>query len=267
VIVDMHHHLLAGDGYADGLVRTMDTVGVDLTLLSGLGLPSDNWVGDLAPSNVVVERAVAAHPGRLAGLGVVRLGDHGPRHVRELHERGFVGLKTTRPRRSYDDASFDEIYAEAERLRMPILFHTGFIVGVPADRADDVSSARCRPVALDRVARTFPNLVIVMAHLGMPWHDEAAQMCRFHPNVYADLSGSLEGWRNRKPPAFFDELFYWPDAWEKVLFGSDVHYDAMPQALEDHRRLLRLCHGGSEVAARLLGETAYQLFRIEEGSA
>jgi uncharacterized protein len=265
VIIDVHHHMLAGPGYVDGLIRAMDSAGVGITCINGLGLPSDNWVGDLAPDNADVERAVGAHPDRLVGLGVIRLGDDTPDDVRRLHDRGFVGLKTTRPRRSYDDPAFDEVYATAEDLSLPILFHTGFIVGVPADRADDVSSARCRPVALDRVARTFPNLTIIMAHLGMPWHEEATQMCRFHENVYTDLSGSLEGWRNRKSPAFFDELFYWPDAMHKIVFGSDVHYRQLQATLDDHHRLLALCHGAAHVVDDVLGGTAQRLFRLPRG--
>jgi uncharacterized protein len=267
VIVDVHHHLLAGEGYVDGLLRSMDAAGVDVACLNGLGLPSDNWVGDLAPDNADVAKAVAGHPDRLVGFGVIRLGDHGPDDVRRLRDLGFAGLKTTRPPHDYDHPSFDEIYAVAEELRMPMLFHTGFIVGVPADRDDDVSSARCRPVLLDRVARTFPELVVIMAHLGMPWHEEAAQMCRFHPNVYADLSGSLEGWRNRKAPAFFTDLFYWPDAFSKIVFGSDVHHSQLSRALDDHRRILDLCGVPQDIVAGILGGTTQRLLGLDQPKA
>jgi predicted TIM-barrel fold metal-dependent hydrolase len=267
VIVDMHHHLLADEGYVDGLLRSMDAAGVDVACLNGLGLPSDNWVGDLAPDNADVAKAVASHPDRLVGFGVIRLGDHQPDEVRRLRDLGFVGLKTTRPRHDYDHSSFDQIYATAEELGMPILFHTGFIVGVPADRVDDVSSARCRPVLLDRVARTFPDLIVIMAHLGMPWHEEAAQMCRFHPNVYTDLSGSLEGWRNRKAPSFFTDLFHWPGAFRKIVFGSDVHHSQLNQALDDHRRILELCGVPQDVVTGVLGETTQRLLGLHQGKA
>jgi predicted TIM-barrel fold metal-dependent hydrolase len=265
VIIDVHHHLLAGEGYVDGLLRSMDAAGVDVVCLNGLGLPSDNWVGDLAPDNSDVAKAVADHPDRLAGLVVIRLGDHGSDAVRRLRDLGFAGVKTTRPRFDYDHPAFAEVYATAEELGLPILFQTGFIVSVPADRFDDVSSARCRPVLLDRVARTFPDLVVIMAHLGMLWHEEAAQLCRYHPNVYADLSGSLEGWRNRKAPSFFRELFYWPDAFRKILFGSDVHHSQLGRALDDHRRILALCGIPDDVVEDILGGTAYRLLGLDQG--
>jgi predicted TIM-barrel fold metal-dependent hydrolase len=262
LIIDFHHHLLNLEHYVDGLIGTMDELGIDKVCLSGLGLASDNWLGDLSPDNEDVLRAIERHPDRVVGFGTIRLGDDPPERIGELHAAGFRGIKTTRPRFDYDDRRFDEHYALAQQLQLPILFHTGFIVGVNADPRDDVSSARCRPVLLDRVARTFPELTIVMAHLGMPWYEEAAQMCRFHPNVYADLSGSPMGWRNRKSPAFFAELFYWENAFEKILFGSDVSWHDLPASLADHRRLTAALNLGEETQAKIFGGTARHILRI-----
>lgn len=238
----------------------MDEQQIQTTIISGLGLPSNNWLGNLAPRNSDVLTAIKLFPDRLLGLGVIRLGESRSVDVLRLRESGFVGLKTTRPAANYDDPRFDEVYAAAVDNEMPILFHTGFIVGVVNDRDDDVSSARCRPVYLDRVARTFPNLTIIMAHLGMPWFDEAAQMCRFHSNVYADLSGSNAGWRSRKSPEFFNELFYWETAWSKILFGSDVHFREIPAAISDYHRILE--PQGQAVIEAVFGGTAAKLFKL-----
>lgn len=266
MIVDLHHHLLADDGYLNGLLRAMDAAGIDRVCLSGLGIPTAGWLPGLSPTNDDVATAIRAHPDRIVGFGVIRLGDDPPNRVTELYEAGFRGIKTTRPRADYDDPRFDEHYATAQRLGMPLLFHTGFILASPADRDDDVSSARCRPVCLDRVARTFPDLAIVMAHLGMPWYEEAAQMCRFHPNVYVDLSGSLQGWRNRKPPSFFADLFYWPSAFEKVVFGSDVHWRELATAYRDYERILDLLHLPQSIRAAVFGGTAARLLGLKENS-
>lgn len=262
MIIDFHHHLLDLEQYADRLIDTMDELRIDKVCLSGLGLPSDNWLGDLSPTNDDVLRAMERFPDRVIGFGVIRLGDDPPERIAELHAAGFRGIKTTRPRRNYDDPAFDEHYALAERLGLPILFHTGFIVGVDSDRQDDVSSARCRPVFLDRVARTFPGLTIVMAHLGVPWHDEAAQMCRFNPNVYVDLSGSPQGWRNRKKPEFFADLFYWENAFEKILFGSDVAWPDLAGSLADHQRLVAALDLDDRTTAGIFGRTAQNILRI-----
>jgi predicted TIM-barrel fold metal-dependent hydrolase len=262
MIVDVHHHLLSGADYVDRLIETMDQVGIDVVCLSGLGLPSDNWLGDLSPTNDDVLAAIRRHPDRIVGFGVIRLGDDPPERVAELHAAGFRGIKTTRPRRNYDDPSFDEHYRIAEELRMPILFHTGFTLTVRDDRRDDVSSARCRPVYLDRVARTFPDLTIVMAHLGVPWHDEAAEMCRYNANVYVDLSGSPQGWRNRKDPAFFARLFYWDGAYDKIVFGSDVHWQDLPAAHADQTRLCELLNLPARTRDLIFGDTMARILGL-----
>ncbi|MFR9778400.1 amidohydrolase family protein [Micromonospora sp. MS34] len=266
MIIDLHHHLIAEDDYVDGLLRAMDATGVDQVCLSGLGVPSGGWLPGLTPTNDDVAAAMHRHPERIIGFGVIRLGDDPPERIAQLHDAGFRGIKTTRPRADYDDPRFDEHYALAERLGMPVLFHTGMILPSPADRRDDVSSARCRPVRLDRVARTFPELKMVMAHLGMPWHEEAAQMCRFHPNVYVDLSGSQQGWRNRKAPSFFADLFWWPGALDKIVFGSDVHWRELASARGDHERILDLLNITDETRAAIFGGTASRLIGLEGAS-
>jgi predicted TIM-barrel fold metal-dependent hydrolase len=42
------------------------------------------------------------------------------------------------------------------------------------------------PRLIDDVAIRFPDVKIVMAHLGHPWDGECIVTIRKHPNVYAD---------------------------------------------------------------------------------
>ena len=49
------------------------------------------------------------------------------------------------------------------------------------------------PLHLDDVATDHPNLRIVMCHFGNPFLSEAAAVIERNQNVYADLSGLLEG--------------------------------------------------------------------------
>ena len=37
----------------------------------------------------------------------------------------------------------------------------------------------------------FPNLTIIMAHIGHPWQIDCIVVIRKHPNVWADVSGSV----------------------------------------------------------------------------
>ena len=253
--IDFHHHLLREPDYVERLVERCQALGIDRVCCSGLGLPSRNWLGDLSPGNAEVLAAMERYPQTILGLGVLRLGQDGPEAVDRLRGQGFVGLKITRPPRRYDDPAFWPVYARAEELELPILFHTGFVLLTDHDAQDAVSSDSMRPVCLDLVARRFPGLRFVAAHLGMPWHEEAAMLARFHPNAHVDLTGSPGGWRNRHAPAWFAERLYWEGAFGKVVFGTDVHWRDMEASLADQRRICDLCNVPAGVQASIFGGT------------
>ena len=68
-------------------------------------------------------------------------------------------------------------------------------------RGDDLQRqppARCPPgegagtILIDEVALAFPELKIVMTHLGDPWISETVSMLIKHPNVYAMTSGGAQ---------------------------------------------------------------------------
>ncbi|MHB0868693.1 MAG: amidohydrolase family protein [Chloroflexota bacterium] len=191
-----------------------------------------------------------------------RLGQDDPALVDEFHSQGFRALKVTRPTANYDDPSFYPVYERAERLGMPILFHTGMLVRTVDDQKYGASSARMQPVFLDTVARAFPGLNLVAAHIGVPWHSEAAEVARFNPNVYLDLTGAKGGWRSRKPLSFFEDLFFWPGAYGKIVFGTDVHCSEMEWALEDHRRIFDGLGLDAETRASIFGGTMARLLGL-----
>src|SRR5919112_810663 len=99
-----------------------------------------------------------------------------------------------------------------------------------------------RPVCIDYVARQIPDATLIMAHLGHPWWDEAAETCRLNHNVYVDLSGvALRILPPDRLPLWWDQeddaghhLQNTPDqggAWNHVLFGSDVPQEKVGEVL------------------------------------
>ena len=220
--IDFHHHLLEEDNYADKLVRKMDELGIDKTLISGLGIGKGKKVdksvyekynlGPLGADNDDVFAAIKKYPDRLIGNGYIRLGQDNTDKVDELVEKGFKGLKVTRPTVAYNDDACFPVYEKAEQYGIPILFHMGIIISTPFDKEDDVCSMRMQPVMLDRIARHFPDLKLIIAHMGVPWFEESAIMMRFHKNVYTDFTGSSMGWRNRFSPTDYEKLLFWEGA-------------------------------------------------------
>lgn len=263
MIVDAHHHLLNLKEYLPRLLEESARLGIDRVCLSALSdfplLFSDGTDLPGTVTNDDVRRAFEQHPDRIVGFAYFRLGRDDPALVDQLHAQGFKALKITRPTANYDEPSFYPVYERAERLGMPILFHTGILVRTVDDQKYGASSARMRPIFLDTVARAFPGLNLIAAHLGVPWHDEAAAVVRFNPNVYVDLCGAKNGWRARKGAAFYEDLFFWPGAYEKIVFGTDVHWSEMEWALEDHRRIFDTLRLDAETQAKVLGGTMARL--------
>jgi uncharacterized protein len=130
---------------------------------------------------------------------------------RLVGQEGFRGLKMY-PTYQYfypNAPLVYPLYARAQDLQIPIMFHTGSSVfkGSRLKYGD--------PIFFDDVAVDFPKLIIVMCHGGRPfWYDKATFLARLHENVYLEISGL--------PPKRL--LTYFPDLERistKVLFGSD----------------------------------------------
>jgi len=216
MIIDIHEHFGYEEDYLNKLIYSMDKAGIDKSCLSPLPPCFE------APGHGKIMDAAEKYPDRIIPFGFIRLGEDGPGFVRDLYKQGFRGLKIHTPPLNYDDKSFYPVYGKAEELELPVLFHTG-MVGVEPEKGKEkynVSSARMRPVFIDTIAKAFPGLNIVMAHLGMPWHEEAVITLRYNPNVYSDLAiGNHYGFDNYSP-AFFRSLFLRDKDFQQLVFGG-----------------------------------------------
>lgn len=132
------------------------------------------------------------YPDIILGFALPRLGWEvdGPSRVDEFREQGFTGLKFIGPSYAYDDERYFPLYERAERLGMPILFHTGFLSVSPGQGKRGISQDKMRAVRLDTIGRAFPDLRIMMAHLGNPEFDVGLDVTRSFENVYGEFSGA-----------------------------------------------------------------------------
>lgn len=115
------------------------------------------------------------------------------------------------------------VYAEAEKLGMPVLCHFG------GQFTQNSKLEYARPYLFDEVARTFPNLKLVIAQMGQPWVDETITLLGKHQNIYADVSGLLG-----RPWQAYNALVcaYQYDVIDKLLFGSDFPYTSANECIE-----------------------------------
>jgi predicted TIM-barrel fold metal-dependent hydrolase len=90
------------------------------------------------------------------------------------------------------------------------------------------------------VARTFPQLRIIIAQLGQPWIDETICMLGKHPHVFADVSGMLSRpWQayNALVSAFQHGVI------DKLLFGSDFPYTNASECIESLYSINQIAQG------------------------
>lgn len=183
--------------------------------VGGSNGPGD--VGDVADGvNDSTADFVRAYPDKLIGFMSVHPYDF---KVHDEMERARVdlGLKGIKLGANYQ--SFDPletralaIYAYAEKHGLPILFHNG------TSAVKSASIPAAHPLTVDEIASRYPELRIVMAHMGHPWTVDTAVVIRKHPHVYSDISGLF--YRSFTHYEAMIKATEW-NVLDKILFGSD----------------------------------------------
>jgi len=181
-------------------------------------------------------------------------------------EAGFRGLKCAAPYHPYDNDLYMPVYEMAEKLKLPIVFHTGSYrpnKNSIVHRRSDLTNMQ--PLTIDRIARSFPNLKIVIAHMGTRiFRDDAAEMLKLHANVYADLAGS--GSFINMSPSKLVFLLGNPiveiDAsfanFKKIIFGSDGYtsfHRPMTEAQRWYSCTLERIGVPQEIQNQIMGQT------------
>ncbi len=260
-IIDMHQHLHQTNT-AEAMAEEYARLGVEKVVLQA-------WPPRRVPGNN--DDVLAAHrkyPDLFVPFVGFDLDEMKPDDLVRFQEEGFVGIKFIGPSRPYNDASYFGVYEKACELGMPALYHLGIVGNY--EPWTDCDSNLMRPIHLDHIARGFPEFKMVGAHLGNPWHEEAAMACRWNPNLFFDLTGST---LKKKTPEFIRSLLWWtpttphyrsPDgthAWQKIVFGSDVNYYETRDVMRDYEVLMSALDLSPELqdavwygtAARILG--------------
>lgn len=135
------------------------------------------------PDNVNDKTAAFANafPARL--ISFMSLHPHDPRALEELERaRGDLGLRGIKMGASYQNfhplkARALAIYEQAQKYGLPIRFHQG----TPPVRPAPIRHAH--PLHMDEFALRYPDLRIIMAHLGYPRTVYSAVIVRKHPTM------------------------------------------------------------------------------------
>ena len=133
------------------------------------------------------------------------------------HELGMVGVKMAPMYAGFDprDPRCLPIYAYCQEHGLPILFHSGTTFNAAAPLAFT------RPWLFDEVAIRYPELRMILAHVGHPYGDECLVVIRKHPHVYADISALFY-----RPWQFYNMLIIAQEyhVTHKLIFGTDYPF-------------------------------------------
>lgn len=182
MIVDCHTHVdLEKDEVAvSGHLAAADMVDACIVL----AFPGQ----DRQETNRQLAQYIESHKSRMIGFGIVdptedKIDDAFLAvATEELGLKGFVfycsvhGFNPTH-------SSAMRFYGAAQELGVPVFFHSGDL---------DISSKGileyAQPYLLDEVARTWPDLKMIIGSMGLPFLDQALAVIARHESVYADLT-------------------------------------------------------------------------------
>lgn len=190
-------------------------------------------------SNESVASYVAAHRERLVGFAGIDPSE--PKEaladIEEAAQRfSMAGLAIAPAAQNFHptDSRAMKVYAEAERRKLPILVHTGVHI-TAATRLE-----YAQPVLLDEVAREFPALRIIIAHMGYPWVHETIALLAKHPSVYSEIS-----WLLHQPWQAYQALLsaHQYGVMDKLLFGSGFPAAWASHCIEDLYSINHMVHG------------------------
>ena len=200
--------------FLDGeLIGTVDSYGItDVP-----GAPSPEKCNDY------IAALQRQEPARIVGYASVNPNYRGPKAaVREL-ERAVteLGLQGVKLYPMYQDWSPADpvlafpVFEKAEELGIPVMVHQAGSTRI------DARMEYARPALLDAAGRHFRGLRLTIAHVGLPWVDEALFMLTKHPNFFTELSYYIATATGEELYRFLvhAQQFFVP--LEKLFFGTD----------------------------------------------
>lgn len=245
-IFDVHGHygkdtaMLQNDAF-DGIVSTMDSVGVNAICLSAnLAFESDNRLG-----NQLTLEAARKHPGRIYGYAVPTPWYDDLTDPEELILKNpeFLGIKihSSIQKSSIQAPGYTCAYEIAHKHQLPLLFH--------AWGADQVKQ-------ITTLAGTYRDAQIILGHSGFTDYNTklaAIEAIRRYDNVFVDtaISSTYEGaleWIVNQVGA------------NRVLYGSDLPFFDCRHTL-GKIALSRLSEADK---LKILSKNALQIFRIPQ---
>jgi predicted TIM-barrel fold metal-dependent hydrolase len=220
-IEDFYHSRRKHDGTLAALLGSIEDGAVDYVVVLPVAskpehFKTNEWYANLAKISPRIVPFGSIHP------------DNHPSDLERFPAWGLKGIKFQPNAQLFfpDEGRMFPFYQKAEELQLITTFHIG-------NEHGNAFGKFSQPESYVEVLRSFPNLKVILPHLGgyMTW--DRLELTLEFPNVYYDtayLPGNIED-------ALFMELVE-EIGIERILFGTDFPFRDHAEELAHIRRLL-----------------------------
>lgn len=265
MIIDVHTHI---NNYHEDRVRSLDDC---------LNLLTDNMlknkvdyslvltsykVNEHRPSTRQVVEAIAGRDnlGVVAGISYLHYDHRDVREISEYLEAGLIkGLKFYPGYEPFypNDSRMKLVYEMAVEYDVPVMFHSG-------DTYAPTGKVKySHPLHIDDLAVDYPDMKIVICHVGNPWIRDCMEVVYKNQNVYADISGLVLGNFSEK-----FERFMKKEIEEMITFAGDPNYllygtDWPISNMDSYLKFMQQLELADDKKELILWKNAAKLFRID----
>jgi len=147
------------------------------------------------------------------------------------------------------------VYEYLQKNNLPLTMHMGttFARNAPIDMG--------RALHVEPVAMAYPDLVMVMAHMGHPWYEDCIVVSRKQPNVYCEISAL-----SYRPWQYYNILIAAQEyrITDKIFFGTDFPFARVGESVDgllginDQLEGTRLPRVSEETMQRILASNPFE---------
>ncbi len=209
---------------ADADTLNLELANVDRAIVFALGYGDS--IG-IQSSDETTAACVAKYPDKFVGFAYVD-----PRRPdcmeRLRHAHLTLGLKGVKFGPIYNgvalsDPRLDPVYAYCQANNLPMTLHMGttFARNAPIDMG--------RAIHVEPVALRYPDLTLVMAHMGHPWSEDCIVVARKQPRVFCEVSAIFY-----RPWQYYNTLILAQEykITDKIYFGTDFPFSRVDESVD-----------------------------------
>lgn len=213
-IIDKHKPNI---GTIKCLKQWMQKLGIEKAIVFALFEPFKRILPNSHPNEWLLENLKEEK--NLFGFSTINpLGKNAAEALKKYTEQGFLGAKIHPPemRVKIDDARAEPFYEMAEKLEIPLLFHTG---------VHGWKLKKYLPILLDEVAQNHPKLPIIIEHCGGgPFFNQALAVLQNNQNCYAGIAQVRKALYRLSPEQI--SILLKSIGPTRIIYGADYpHYD------------------------------------------